>query len=69
MSAAALLVGPARVDAVAVLANVTIAAVEKGAAVNGEQKISGAHRERLAVAYPPRRGRRTGHPVIQAVHR
>jgi hypothetical protein len=46
---AAVRAGPARAEAVAALANMTISVL--GAWVNGEHKITGSHRERTALIY------------------
>ena len=48
-----MLSGPARAEAVAALANMTVAALRAGreVAVNGEHKITSSHRERAALIY------------------
>ena len=46
---AAVLSGPARAEAVAALANMTICVL--GGTVNGEHKITSSHRERAALIY------------------
>ena len=47
---AAVLAGPARAEAVAALANMTICGAGRHA-VNGEHKITSSHRERAALIY------------------